>query len=302
MPQQLSLFDETPPEQPARPAAQVTSVPYIPPGPDVSLSAAITAYSDHLDTSRFAPASRSAMKNDLNTLGQILGMNRMVNSLTRRDLEEMIAALEGNSKPTTVARRLYTLNGFLDWLREQGALHSGLRLDVERPEPIKITILTREQEAQLLDSTRANPRADFLVRLILGTGLKRNEVAALRGKHVLLDGESPRIVVESKIKTRSRQVAAPPDLLPIYETYCQHRPDGRPKPEDRVFPVTVRALEYELSSYAESLHIPCDFTTLRWTAAVHFLQQGIDTERLRLKLGLSELSWEETLERLHQLV
>ena len=43
------------------------------------------------------------------------------------------------------------------------------------------------------------------------------------------------------------------------------------------------------------------FEGLRWTAAVRDYRTGMPAERLRLKMGLSEISWRETLERIRLL-
>jgi len=44
-----------------------------------------------------------------------------------------------------------------------------------------------------------------------------------------------------------------------------------------------------------------EFNTLCWTAGLRDLRQGMDPEWLRLKLGLSERQWKETLALLKRL-
>jgi len=44
------------------------------------------------------------------------------------------------------------------------------------------------------------------------------------------------------------------------------------------------------------------FNTLRWTAALHDVRNGMEPERLRLKMGVSEMQWKETLALLRRLM
>jgi integrase/recombinase XerD len=62
-------------------------------------------------------------------------------------------------------------------------------------------------------------------------------------------------------------------------------------------------LEYVLrdTAHLAGLHDGVSFEMLRWTCAVRDFRSGMDPEHLRKKLGLSKISWYETLEKLKKL-
>jgi integrase/recombinase XerD len=62
-------------------------------------------------------------------------------------------------------------------------------------------------------------------------------------------------------------------------------------------------LEYVLANVAKLADLPngLSFEMLRWTCAVRDHRARMDTERLRRKLGLSQMSWQETEPKLIRL-
>jgi len=52
---------------------------------------------------------------------------------------------------------------------------------------------------------------------------------------------------------------------------------------------------------AAAIEKPVSFETLRMTCAVRDFRRGMDSEALRLKLGLSRISWEETAKKIELL-
>jgi len=267
--------------------------------PDTGLHAAIAAYNVHLAIRKdLADTSRYAMGRDLQVAGQILGMSRAVGSLSRADLEHLVAHLQATSSPATVARRGATVNGLLRWLSRQGALPGDPpRVPVSQPDPPLPTVLSRDQVARLLEFTAGmkDPRPAFLVRLVLTTGMKKHEVVALRVQHLALDADPPHVAVQGK-RHKRRNILVPGVLRRFYEAY-----DGQYNPVEQVFPVSARRLDYILEDLAEALKMPVNFTALRWTAALRELRGGMGPERLRRRLGLSRMAWPETLGRLRRL-
>jgi integrase/recombinase XerD len=68
------------------------------------------------------------------------------------------------------------------------------------------------------------------------------------------------------------------------------------EPREFLFPCTARNLEYVLANVAKLADLPdgLSFEMLRWTCAVRDYQARMDSDRLRRKLGLSQMSWKET--------
>lgn len=292
---QLSLFA---PSSPAtRPAEQAVAPIYI--GPSTSLYAAIAAYIAYLTTrADLADSSRAAMRNDLKIAGAALGMNRPVGSISKHDLDQLIATLSATSRPATVERRAATVNGLLRWLAAESALPDPPLIRLPRAESPLPTVLSRDQVTRLLEYTASldDPRPAFLVRLALTTALKRCEIAALRVEDLALNADPPHIAVRNAKKSKQRNISVPAALSRFWNAYRE-----RYNPVERVFPVCERHLDHILEELGTALKMPVNFSVLRWTAALRDFQSGMDPERLRRKLGLSVMTWTETLEQLRRL-
>jgi integrase/recombinase XerD len=68
------------------------------------------------------------------------------------------------------------------------------------------------------------------------------------------------------------------------------------EPQEYLFPCTARNLEYVLTDIGKQagLGAGLSFEMLRWTCAVRDYQARMAPDRLRRKLGLSQMSWKET--------
>ncbi|HRF94964.1 MAG TPA: hypothetical protein PLZ51_07215, partial [Aggregatilineales bacterium] len=77
--------------------------------------------------------------------------------------------------------------------------------------------------------------------------------------------------------------------------------NGFKKPE--IITCTSRNLEYILTDIGEAagLSFNLSFEVLRWTCAVRDHRLGMEDDLLREKLGLSEISWYETGQKIRKL-
>ena len=208
----------------------------------------------------------------------------------------MARQLEVNSKRATIERRLYTLNGFVEWLRQHRAINADLRVPVIKAEPDLPRCLDPDQVQRLLAHADAlsDPRPGFLVRLVIETGLKRHEAVALRVGDLALSGSAPHVVVGQGV--RARRVGVSEQWQPAWRAYSQQY-----APVERVFDCTERMLTIVLDDLGTATHLPVTFGVLRWTCALRKWREGMPPETLRLRLGLSERAWPETFERLRKL-
>jgi integrase/recombinase XerD len=97
---------------------------------------------------------------------------------------------------------------------------------------------------------------------------------------------------------KERKLALSADLMPVLDRYLSSY-----EPRQYLFECTARNLEYVLSNAAQlaGLGDGVSFEMLRWTCGVRDFRGGTDPNRLRKKLGLSQISWYETLEKLKKL-
>ncbi len=97
---------------------------------------------------------------------------------------------------------------------------------------------------------------------------------------------------------KERRVLFSQELLPVLDQYLE-----RYQPQENLFECTPRNLEYVLSDLSDmaALPIQVSFEMLRWTSAVRDYRDGMDHDALRIKLGLSKITWRETSEKLSKL-
>jgi len=68
-----------------------------------------------------------------------------------------------------------------------------------------------------------------------------------------------------------------------------------------IFQVARRAIKEEAGKRAKIRRLQVGFETLRWTSAVRDYKTGMKEEQLRLKMGLSKVSWRETSDKIQRL-
>jgi site-specific recombinase XerD len=151
----------------------------------------------HLAADRRTPATRSAYTTAIVQLEAFLlerGLPTVVTELTPGHIEAFIVSLyERGMQPTTVLARHHALSRFFGWLVAESELATSpmasIRAPAARlPEP---QVLTGEEIAALLAACNGDTFEDLrdtaIIRLLLDTGLRRTELAALQLDDVDLD-------------------------------------------------------------------------------------------------------------------
>jgi integrase/recombinase XerD len=97
---------------------------------------------------------------------------------------------------------------------------------------------------------------------------------------------------------KERKLALGPNFAPAYRQYQREY-----EPKEYLFECTARNLEYVLADLATLAGIEggVSFEQLRWTCAVRDYRNGMPADRLRQKLGLSLISWRESLPKIQKL-
>lgn len=279
------------------------------------LSAAIERFSDHMRQQEYAENTVSSFLGDLRILSRYLKDNPPIGQIGTRTLQSFLHWLQHERgrpcSPKSYARRLTTLKVFFAWLADVGAVPTDpaaplIHKPVQVPLPI---ILYDEQVEEVLKVTRQlmagdkpDPRPHLLVTLLLHTGIKKQECMALKLAHIdTSDPAGPVIHVRydrPQMQHKERRLRLPAEWARTLAAYRQVY-----EPQDLLFPCTARNLEYVLTDVAKLARLPAglSFEMLRWTCAVRDYRARMDGERLRHKLGLSEMSWREMEPRLVRL-
>ena len=113
--------------------------------------------------------------------------------------------------------------------------------------------------------------------------------------------EQPSVYIhyeQPRQRLKSRLLALPADFAATLEVYLR-----RYQPRERLFECTPRNLEYVLHNVTAlaGLRHKVTFEMLRWTSAVRSFQDGMAEDRLRRRLGLSQMAWRQTLPVIEQL-
>lgn len=308
--EQLSLFPGDSPQV-------VSAHPGL--NPDSSLATAMERFDDHMRRQDYAENTIKSFLGDLRILKRYLKGNPSIKQISTKDLQDFLRWLQHDRgkpcSPKSYARRLTTLKVFFGWLAGLGVLPKDpaaplVHKPVTAPLP---RILYDDQVEQVLIVTRQlmmgkepddkpDPRPHLLVTLLLHTGIKKQECMGLKLAHI--DASNPAETVvqiryeNPRMQHKERRLRLPPDWA---ETLRRYR--AVYEPQNYLFPCTARNLEYVLANVAKlaGLSDGLSFEMLRWTCAVRDHRARMDPEQLRRKLGLSQMSWQETEPKLLRL-
>ena len=152
----------------------------------------------------------------------------------------------------TVSRKLTALGNYFQWLVNNDVLPvkanpmleiANTRISSPLPE------ILFEQECQtLLTTASADPRTYLLFLLLLETGIKLEELFALKVSHFDFSNKySPEMVVKhtGKKEKKSRKLKLPIEIIPVFNNYVD-----RYDVDDLLFPYTQRFLRYLITETA----------------------------------------------------
>lgn len=286
--------------------------------PRTPLAAALGVWELHMAQAGLAENTIKAFAGDLRLLGRFLGMGHPIGEFTTTELNNFLRWLEHDRgvpcSPKSYARRVTSVKAFFKWLADTGVLAHDpaaavLQRSVSSPLP---DILTPEETEQVLAvaqvlrhgdrDRKPDARPFLLLALVLHTGIKKSEVMAIAPNHIdLSNPDSPALYIRygnPRQRHKERKLRLDPSWPPALAEYR-----AQYAPRERLFECTARNLEYILGDVARlaDLHKPLSFEALRWTCAARDFAAGDSPEILRLKLGLSKITWRETEEKLVRL-
>jgi integrase/recombinase XerD len=276
------------------------------------LSTAMERFRDHLVQQEYAENTVKSFLGDLRILGRYLTTDPPVGQISAKNLQDYLHWLQHERgkpcSPKSYARRLTTLKVFFAWLAGLGVIPVDpaaalVHKPVQTPLP---RILYNEQVEDVLAVTRSmrsgepmtekpDPRPHLLVTLLLHTGIKKQECMGIKLSHIDTSNAARPVVhiryEKPRMQYKERRLGLPSGWASTLAEYIKAY-----EPQDTLFPCTSRNLEYVLTHLAKQAGLSdgLSFEMLRWTCAVRDYQARMDPDRLRRKLGLSQMSWKET--------
>jgi integrase/recombinase XerD len=286
-----------------------------------ALASSFNLFADHLRADGKSEHTVKAFLGDMRLLAQYAGGELPINQLRNALLADFLKWMEHErGQPCsrkTYARRVTTLKVYCKWLGELKVLPDDPARSIRQrsgPAPLS-NVLTEPQVRDCIQAARqtaqsvgANDRTarqdvrpEFLLRLLLQTGIKKAEC----GRLILADidqnnPESVVVFVRHKARNvyKARRIALDVDAAQLLRRYLRQY-----QPTELLFTCTTRNLEYILTDIGAQAQVPfkLSFEALRWTMALREYLAGVDEDRIRQKLGLSRQSWYETGAKIRRL-
>lgn len=281
------------------------------------LGDALAEFEGHMVRKGFSINTIKAFRNDLKILRQFMDESAVLSEITNTHLNEFLQWMQSERgrpcSPKTLARRITTLKVFFHWLHESGVIANDpaediVQFSVRTPLPTilredEVSKLVRTCQDWLWDRDKPDARPYLLVSLLLQTSIKKSECAKLLVEDIDRSRpQAPEVTIrydDARYAHKTRRLPLHPNILPPLDQYL-----AQYKPERFLFECTPRNLEYvldEAGKRAKIKRIQVGFETLRWTSAVRDYKMGMKDEELRLKMGLSKVSWRETSHKIQRL-
>jgi len=280
-----------------------------------TLPPALKAWAFYLEDQGNATNTVKAFTADLRLLASYLAADQTLGTITTRDLNSFLHWMQNERKapcsPKTLARRITSLKAFFRWLQANGAIlvdpaDAVVQKSVLSPLP---EVLTEDETEQVLEiagrirtASPPDARSYTLAALLLNTGIKKGECLALTANHVDLDAPNGPILFvrysNPKHRYKERKIALAETWVEAFSEYRQQYDLS-----ERLFPWSPRRLEYLLEDLgkAAGLDSQLSFLMCRWSCALHDLRSGMEQNKIRQKLGVSEIQWRELGMKLERL-
>lgn len=279
-----------------------------------TLAPALKGWKIYLEDQDSSPHTVKAFIGDLNILASYLPPDRTLGSITTNDLNNFLDWMQNERKapcsPKTLARRITSLKAFFGWLHDSGVLlvdpaEKVVQQSVRSPLP---EVLTPDEIDAVLEIAKAygsGPDPDrryyTLVKLLLDTGIKKGECLDLNPNHLHFDAPKPILFVrydDPDYRYKERKIELTDAWVEAYQDYARQYDLS-----DRVFPWSPRRLEYLLEDLSDDAGLDkhLSFRMCRWTCAIVDWRAGMERDKIRQKLGISEVQWREVSQKLRRL-
>lgn len=202
-------------------------------------------------------------------------------------------------KATTIARKITSLKGFLDYLTEEGILTQTLTIEDHTKKPERLpNVLTLDQMDAMISvvPTRnlAGKRDKAILELLYATGMRVSELTALTLDRYYPDEQFVRVIGKG---SKERLVPFGRCAKDAVDHYLQARAAAHVQPSDYVFlsshqkKMSRQAVWKIVKKYARAAGIPFEVTphTIRHTFATHLLENGVDLRAIQDMLGHADI-------------
>jgi integrase/recombinase XerD len=283
--------------------------------PKTLLLPAFKAWESYLKDQGRSPHTIKAFLSDVGLLAQFVPPDRAIGAVTTAELNRFFEWMEKERdvpcSPKTLARRITSTKSFFRWLHQFGVLTLDPAEKVAQRSAISPLpqVLTEAEMKSALDAAdrhrhdvKPDARPYALLSLLLGSGIKKSECLGIKLNHVDLDSPGGALVfiryASPSNRYKERKLLLSEEWVAAHKEYM-----AQYAPKDQLFPWSPRRLEYLLEDIGEeaALGKHLSFDMCRWTCALRDFRSGVETDRIRQKLGISKIQWREIHMKLRQL-
>ncbi|MDP3988585.1 MAG: tyrosine-type recombinase/integrase [Candidatus Levybacteria bacterium] len=264
----------------------------------IKLKEAHTSFKDFLKEKKHSASTIVAYGKDIDQLVTFLGElpKAEVHEVTKEDLEAFLAKLakEGYT-PKSISRKINSTRTFYRFLKINEYITDDPSLLISHPryELAPPRILTPTEYRALRDAARNDARMFAIIEILLQTGIRIGELAALR----LSDIEGGNLKIRPYEKHGERIVPLNKSAKEALDKYLKVRPAVK---DDRIFvtktgkPFLIRNIRTAVERYFRLAEIKnAKVNDLRHTFVAHHLRHGVSLVVLSKVLGHKRLSTTE---------
>jgi integrase/recombinase XerD len=272
-----------------------------------TLPPAIRAWEVYLQDQANSSHTVKAFSADMRLLASYLPADQIIGTISTNDLNNFLEWMQDDRgvpcSPKTLSRRVTSLKAFFRWLQAGGAILADpaervVQKSVLSPLPEVLDQDEMERVLKVADKMRrarnGETRSFVLVSLLLHTGIKKGELLALKTNHLDLEAPGGAILfvryASPQNRYKERKISLTEEWVDAYEEYAEQYDLSQ-----KLFPWSPRRLEYLLQDLGEAagLKKQLSFLMCRWTCALNDLRDGMEENKVRQKLGVSEIQWRE---------
>ena len=279
------------------------------------LGPALSAWEIYLADQDRSPNTIKAFLGDLRLMASFLPPDIALGAVTTADinnfLDWMLTGRGVPCSPKSLSRRITSIKAFFRWLANAGVLlvdpaEKVVQKSVLSPLPEALTLEETEAVLQTADQHRGEPNLDAryyaLLALLLETAIKKSECLNISPNHIDLEAPGGPILfvryASPKHRYKERKIPLSEAWVSAYFEYREQY-----SLTDRLFPWSPRRLEYLLEDIGKEagLEKRLSFQMCRWTSGLRDLQNGMEPDKIRQKLGISKIQWREIKQKLDRL-
>src|SRR5918911_5134553 len=222
-----------------------------PPTGEKTVLQTLTAYYSYLKDGGYSQYTPDDFTGDVKKFGVFL-KDKPIKDIATRDIQAWVSLLKTPAPKgegltaKTISRKLTALSNYFTWLEQHGVVApktnpmrdiANTRISSPLPE-----VLFEDEAKQLLATASHDPRTYLVVSLLLETGLKLEELFALKvSQFDFSDQYSPEVSIRhtGRKEKKSRKLKLPLAIVPVFADYV-----NRYHVTDALLPYTQRFIQH----------------------------------------------------------